>query len=324
MKKRILALAVVLALVAVMVMPMAALAGSVSVATVTVVPATAGVVNADYTIVFTTDWGVVAASTVTIVFPEGTGVATNLAGTINTNNIITAVGTPESRTVVITVPDDFVAVTGAQSGGAQTVTVVLTTGITNPLAGAKTLVVGTTMDCNPGTTSASYTITGATTTTDVSGTLTIPVPVLTLTVPSAVTLANLYGSSGDEVGTTTVGTVLSTLAGGYTLYLASNQAEGKLMLGGSGTTTLNQPLKIRPTSPGTALLATGTGAAVTGAAWAANAAATTTATIVGATAGSGPDGTGTNTITLTVAQPKQATGASGTYSYILTWSISAN
>ncbi len=317
MKKRILSLAMVLALVAVMAMPMAALA--VSQPAVIVVPATAGVVNADYTIFFNVANGLKATDTVTIIFPAGTGVATSLTGTINTNPIETAVVTGTTST--ITVPNGFGLI---QSAGL--VTVVLTTGITNPPAGTKLIWVATSLASGValegGVESAPYTITGGTTTTTVSATM--PSGVLTLTVPGAVTLANLHGSSSvDEAGTSS-GTVLSTLADGYTLYLQSNQAEGKLMLGGSGA-TLNQPLKIRPTSPGTVLLDTGTGAeVVVGSAWVLDAAATTTPTIAGATAVGGSDDTGTNTITLNVAQPKQATGTPGTYSYILTWTLSAN
>ena len=116
-----LALVLVLSFSLVMAVPVSA---DVSSATVTVVETTKGVI-AEYTIEFTTTEALVATNTITITFPDDTVVAVTPTGTVNDVDIVTVVGNSGDRTVVITIPDVTVA-------AAETVTLVLATGITNP------------------------------------------------------------------------------------------------------------------------------------------------------------------------------------------------
>ncbi len=153
--------------------------------------------------------------------------------------------------------------------------------------------------------------------TDVSGS--IPADVLEITPPSAISLGDLYGTTGDVSGTSaTPGTVLSTYVGGYNLTIKSDDATGYMGLGGQAGADLAAVLKVTPS------IVTDTGATVTNAGLTGVTVVTATPQEVGTTSAPAPETGGTNSITLTVEQPRQTTGTTGAYSYILTWTVTSN
>ncbi len=143
-------------------------------------------------------------------------------------------------------------------------------------------------------------------------------PGLEVTAPSVVTLTTLYGLSSVDATVAsggTGGTVLST-DGGYTLRITSSDPDGRMSKDGLGVTDLAAALKV------TAALVQGDGAPITTGSSVIGVAVTSgTLLTVGGTLASAP---GANNINLSVAQPRQTTGTPGTYSYILTWTVSAN
>ncbi len=159
-------LALVLAIGACLIIALPA-AADVTSASVSISDSTAGAVDTDYTINFNVGGdGLAAGVNVHITFPEGTVINSgSLAGTLNTNPIVTIAGNADTRVVSVTSPIEVV------SNGA--VALVLTAGITNPTTAATNYTVTVYTDAaSDGTpvTSQVYTITsGAATHLVVSG-----------------------------------------------------------------------------------------------------------------------------------------------------------
>jgi hypothetical protein len=151
-----------------------------------------------------------------------------------------------------------------------------------------------------------------------SGTVVVTGPLsftLEIADPSAITLGEIYGSTGDAAGTGgTGGTVTCTEPTGYNLTISSSDADGKLKKDGTGAQLANA-LKV------TASLNTGAGAEVTQTSITDAAVKDDPVTPLGSTT---TGSTGANTITLSVAQPKQITGTAGSYSITLTFTATAN
>ena len=145
---KILGVGLTLALLASLLVTAVPVAAVVSSATVVVDPTSAEEADADYTIVFDVGVATTTGDTITIVFPVGTVVTTAapLAGTVERVSdgavpIADFTGTIDgNRSVVILIP----TITQAEMG--EALTVVLTGGITNPVAGHYTLTVETSVE----------------------------------------------------------------------------------------------------------------------------------------------------------------------------------
>jgi len=154
-------------------------------------------------------------------------------------------------------------------------------------------------------------------TTNVGGT--IPAVVLTITPPEVIALGSLYGTATPATGTSDpAGSVLCTDPDGYALTIASDDSGGYMSLDGAGATDLAAVLEV------TAALVQGDGAAVTGGTAITDATVTSTPAAMGSTTAGAPEDDGENSITLSVSQAPQIIGAPGAYSYILTFTASAN